>query len=72
MKYEEVIAEWNAQADGANDWTALGEDEKIEFAIALEREDCAKVCDEMFAGKVGAVHVSATRCANAIRMRSNA
>ena len=41
MKYEEVIAAWDAQADGANAWTALGEDEKIEFAI----EACARELD---------------------------
>ena len=35
--YEHVIAAWNAQADEHNQWDALGEDEKIEWAVA-----CAK------------------------------
>ena len=35
--YEQVIAAWNAQADEHNQWDALGEDEKIEWAVA-----CAK------------------------------
>jgi anthranilate phosphoribosyltransferase len=39
---------------------------------ALEREACAKVCDELFEGQFGAVHVASTRCAAAIRARSNA
>ena len=32
--YEQVIASWNAQADEHNQWDALGEDEKIEWAVA--------------------------------------
>ena len=36
---------WNSQADHQNQWDSLGEDEKLEFAIAHEREECAKVCD---------------------------
>jgi hypothetical protein len=35
--YQQVIAAWNAQADEHNQWDALGEDEKIEWAVA-----CAK------------------------------
>ena len=35
--YEQVIAAWNAQADKYNHWGELGEDEKIEWAVA-----CAK------------------------------
>ena len=35
--YDQVIAAWNAQADEHNQWDALGEDEKIEWAVA-----CAK------------------------------
>jgi hypothetical protein len=41
MEYEEVISAWNAQADDANSWDALGEDEKIDFTTALGREACA-------------------------------
>ena len=32
--YEQVIAAWNAQADKYNQWGELGEDEKIEWAVA--------------------------------------
>ena len=35
--YQQIVASWNAQADEYNQWDALGEDEKIEFAVA-----CAK------------------------------
>jgi hypothetical protein len=31
--YQQVIAAWNAQADEANQWDSLGEDEKIEWAL---------------------------------------
>ena len=31
--YQQVIASWNAQADEYNQWDALGEDEKIEWAL---------------------------------------
>lgn len=35
--YQQVAASWNAQADEHNQWAELGEDEKIEWAVA-----CAK------------------------------
>lgn len=47
MKYEDVVDAWNKQADSANDWSALGDDEKIEFAMRIEREACAVVCEKM-------------------------
>ena len=31
--YQQVVAAWNAQADETNQWDALGEDEKIEWAL---------------------------------------
>ena len=31
--YDDIIKEWNAQADEFNYWEALGEEEKIEFAF---------------------------------------
>jgi len=36
---------WNSQADHQNQWDSLGEDEKLEFAMAHEREECAKFCE---------------------------
>ena len=36
---------WNSQADHQNQWDSLGEDEKLEFAMAHEREECAKMVD---------------------------
>jgi hypothetical protein len=45
MTRSEIIAAWNAQADDSNSWHHLGEDEKLEWAIKLEREACAKVCE---------------------------
>jgi hypothetical protein len=46
MTRDEIIAAWNAQADYMNTWQHLGEDEKLEWAMKLEREACAKVCDD--------------------------
>lgn len=37
LTYQQVIAAWNAQADEHNQWDALGEDEKIEWAVACRR-----------------------------------
>lgn len=34
LTYQQVIDSWNAQADQYNQWDALGEDEKIEWAVA--------------------------------------
>ena len=39
--YQHVIASWNAKADEHNQWDALGEDEKIEWAVA-----CAKAAPQ--------------------------
>ena len=47
MTRSEIIAAWNAQADDKNSWHHLGEDEKLEWAMKLEREACAKVCEEI-------------------------
>ena len=55
MTRNEIIAAWNAQADDANGWHHLGEDEKLEWAIKLEREACAKVCDEARAARLAEV-----------------
>ena len=42
MNFKEL---WNSQADHQNQWDSLGEDEKLEFAMAHEREECAKLCE---------------------------
>lgn len=67
MNYEDIIAAWNNQADKHNQWPDLGEDEKLEWAMSLEREECAKLCQEMWTsyGDLGAI------CAAAIRARGN-
>ena len=41
-----IKALWNRQADHQNQWESLGEDEKLEFAMAHEREECAKLCED--------------------------
>jgi hypothetical protein len=46
MTRNEIIAAWNAQSDYMNSWQHLGEDEKLEWAMKLEREACAKVCEQ--------------------------
>jgi hypothetical protein len=38
MKHDEIIAAWSAQTDYMNTWQHLGEDEKLEWAVKLERE----------------------------------
>jgi hypothetical protein len=47
MTRDEIIAAWSHQADYMNQWETLGEDEKLEWAMKLEREACAKVCESI-------------------------
>lgn len=70
MKYAGVIHAWNAQADCANQWAALGEDEKIEYAMKIEREECAKAC-EQYDDDGGVGEAWACRFAEHVRVRSN-
>lgn len=44
MTYDEIKDAWNARADEHNQWDALGEDEKIEWAasIAAAKERIAR------------------------------
>ena len=42
MTGDQVIAAWNAQADEFNQWPDLGEDEKIEWALAFAIEAMRK------------------------------
>ena len=44
MNFKEL---WNSQTDHQNQWDSLGEDEKLEFAVAHEREECAKMVDHI-------------------------
>jgi hypothetical protein len=50
MTHDEIINAWNKQADYMNKWNYLGEDEKLEWAMKLEREACAKVCEDLHPG----------------------
>ena len=50
MTHDEIINAWNKQADYMNKWDRLGEDEKLEWAMKLEREACAKVCEDLHPG----------------------
>jgi hypothetical protein len=68
MTRDEIIAAWNAQTDYMNTWQHLGEDEKLEWAVKLEREARAKVCDAFQARDVG---MQPAECAGAIRARGN-
>lgn len=38
MKYEKIVAAWNAQADKFNQWSDLGEEEKLEWTVAVVRK----------------------------------
>jgi hypothetical protein len=46
MTHDEIIKAWNSQTDKHNQWSDLGEDEMLEFAMHLEREACAKIAEE--------------------------
>ena len=48
MTQDEIIDAWNKQADYMNTWQHLGEDEKLEWAVKLEREACAKEAENTF------------------------
>ena len=61
---------WNSQADHQNQWDSLGEDEKLEFAIAHEREECALVA--LDAPLMCLRQDTREACAEAIRARSKA
>jgi len=42
----------------------------VEMAVAAEREECAKVCEEGGKDETGRIHVQAWGCAKAIRSRT--
>ena len=71
MNRQEIIDSWNAEADEYNQWNDLGEDEKLEWAMHMEREACAKVCEEMYRrdGFAAVECEAADECAAAIRAR---
>ena len=70
MTPDEIINAWNRQADYMNKWDRLGEDEKLEWAMKLEREACVKVCEEL--EDDGGEWDTQQQCANAIRSRGQA
>ena len=74
MGIEELQAMWNAQADQYNSWDELGLDEIVAFAQEVEREACAKVCEDEYphSGYHPTLRKAARQCAAAIRVRSNA
>ena len=59
---------WNSQADHQNQWDSLGEDEKLEFAMTHEREECAQIAENFLA----ALQRDRISIANAIRARGKA
>ena len=71
MTHDEIINAWNKQADYMNKWNYLGEDEKLEWAIKLEREACAKVAD-LVAREIDDTNGTSTYIAAAIRARGQA
>jgi hypothetical protein len=60
MTRDEIIAAWNAQSDYMNSWQHLGEDEKLEWAMKLEREACADKTGE-FARKWWSIHCDSNK-----------
>ena len=67
MTYEELMDAWNAQADAYNKWVELDDWEKMMWAMQMEREACAKVCEEHETPRSDNY---ADLCAAAIRARS--
>ena len=65
MNRQEIIDSWNAQADEYNQWDDLGEDEKLDWAMQMEREACAQLCDHLWESKAAGAY----ECATAIRAR---
>ena len=65
---------WNSQADHQNQWDSLGEDEKLEFAMAHEREECAKLFESIQQDNtsLGGIHFLLHDTAKVIRARSKA
>lgn len=49
--YQQIVASWNARADHGNQWDDLGEDEKIEWAVACATNAARLQAEE---GKKGA------------------
>jgi hypothetical protein len=78
MTRDEIIAAWNAQADYMNQWETLGEDEKLEWAMKLEREACAQVCDDLPPPdgynmvEISIWDITSLACGDAIRARGQA
>jgi hypothetical protein len=72
-----IKALWNSQADHQNQWDSLGEDEKLEFAMAHEREECADFAERRVLAtenndqKIGYYHACRTIAAG-IRARGKA
>lgn len=63
---------WNQHADEYNQWSELGFDEKLAFAVDVEREECAKECEAEGILWIGEQDISDFRlCAARIRARSN-
>ena len=69
MTQDEIIDAWNKQADYMNTWQHLGEDEKLEWAMKLEREACAKVCDDNDLGDGSGYSTACEALAEDIRAR---
>ena len=69
MTHDEIIDAWNKQADYMNKWNYLGEDEKLEWAMKLERKACAQAAAIAL---LGADRELAKRVVRAIRAREQA
>ena len=71
MNFKEL---WNSQADHQNQWDSLGEDEKVEFVAAQEREECAKIAEKTVCDThiPTGIKIYGTAAAKAIRARGKA
>ena len=72
MKYADVKAAWNAQADQFNQFDMLCTEEIVEFAMSIEREECAKIAQNTIcfdSDKIG-ITVYGFNAAEAIRSKA--
>lgn len=72
MNYKDIKEAWNKQADQFNQWDVLCSEEMVEFAMLIEREECAKIAQETICDThiPTGINIYGTRAAKAIRSKA--
>ena len=55
--YDRIVNSWNIQADKYNQWSELGEDEKIEYAVKYTAMCCREISQQRFLATDQAVKI---------------